>query len=317
MYLHAISIKQMVPRCEEKDTNYEDLRELLDAESFGAFPSGFAFGTRLRESHREAVRRWCWKIHISSLQGMWNVYTRPLTGLSSPSNTSSFVKSLKQSLRVTSPEFFCGDTKFAQSIKSKLHKTARLYSLSNTILQNIDGYAIWKKPCMCVLTCAIGIDRSQNGSNTVERKPQSVQVRELFSCPTNRSKARNNRLRITLNINLRKAQGTYAAIVQIHLPTTLLSSLSKYIFHIRLPFSSSLWIKNISYSSQILGVTYLSFCPRWPRSYKFAAAQSAVFLAVKGVYKIVGYKCLTGGRGDKGWLVCRLTRGARSPQRTP
>lgn len=39
----------MVQRCEEKDTKHEDLRELLDAESFGAFPSGFTFLARLRE----------------------------------------------------------------------------------------------------------------------------------------------------------------------------------------------------------------------------------------------------------------------------
>lgn len=33
-----------------------------------------------------------------------------LTGLSSPSNTSSFVNSLRQSFRVTSPALFCEDT---------------------------------------------------------------------------------------------------------------------------------------------------------------------------------------------------------------
>jgi len=43
---------------------------------------------------------------------------------------------------------------------------------------------------MCVLTCAIGIERSQNGSNIVEQKPQAVQVRQLFSCPTKRSASR-------------------------------------------------------------------------------------------------------------------------------
>lgn len=50
----------------EKDTKYKDLRKLLDAESFGAFPPGFAFVARLRESRREAVRYCCSKIQ------MWN-----------------------------------------------------------------------------------------------------------------------------------------------------------------------------------------------------------------------------------------------------
>lgn len=40
---------------------------------------------------------------------------------------------------------------------------------------------------MCCLTLAIGRERSQKGSKTVEQKPQWLQVRELFSCPTNRS----------------------------------------------------------------------------------------------------------------------------------
>lgn len=39
-------------RCLRKDTDHEDLRELLDAERFGAFLPGFAFVARLRESHR-------------------------------------------------------------------------------------------------------------------------------------------------------------------------------------------------------------------------------------------------------------------------
>lgn len=39
---------------------------------------------------------------------------------------------------------------------------------------------------------AIGRERSQKGSKTVEQNPQWLQVRELFSCPTNRSE-RNRR----------------------------------------------------------------------------------------------------------------------------
>lgn len=62
---------------------------------------------------------------------------------------------------------------------------------------------MWKtfEKSIQVLTCAIGIDRSQNGSNMVERKPQAVQVRELFSWPTNRSKDRNERWRMTFNMD--------------------------------------------------------------------------------------------------------------------
>lgn len=44
-------------------------------------------------------------------------------------------------------------------------------------------------------TWAMGNDRSQNGSNVVERKPQTVQVSELFSCPTNRSASEKKRQR--------------------------------------------------------------------------------------------------------------------------
>lgn len=43
---------QALQRPEEKDTKHEDLRELLNAEPFGAFPSGFAFVARLREGGR-------------------------------------------------------------------------------------------------------------------------------------------------------------------------------------------------------------------------------------------------------------------------
>lgn len=47
---------------------------------------------------------------------------------------------------------------------------------------------------MCVCTWATGIERSQNGSNTVDLKPQTVQVRELFSCPTNKSENQTENL---------------------------------------------------------------------------------------------------------------------------
>lgn len=40
------------------------------------------------------------------------------------------------------------------------------------------------------------------------------------------------------------------------LPTTLLSSLSKYMFHIRLPFSSSLWMKPELKSNQRMSQIY-------------------------------------------------------------
>lgn len=68
----------------------------------------------------------------------------------------------------------------------------------------------------CVLTCATGIDRSQNGSNTVERNPQTVQVTELFSCPTNRSKGRNNRWKINLNLTCLEIQGWYKGNYAAH-----------------------------------------------------------------------------------------------------
>lgn len=100
----------------KRDTKHEDLRELLNAESFSAFPPGFAFVACLWETNAE--RDSSCKIHVLSLQKETRSvvhYPRLLTGLSSPSNTSSFVKSLKQSLRVTSPEFFCGDTEHVQS----------------------------------------------------------------------------------------------------------------------------------------------------------------------------------------------------------
>lgn len=98
---------QALQRPEEKDTKHEDLRELLNAEPFGAFPSGFASVARLQEGGREtAVRGW--------RGSQWNVFMKGkhvlLTGLSSPSSTSSFVNSLRQSFRVTSPALFCEDT---------------------------------------------------------------------------------------------------------------------------------------------------------------------------------------------------------------
>lgn len=68
---------------------------------------------------------------------------------------------------------------------------------------------------MCVLTCAIGIDRSQNGSNMVERKPQAVQVRELFSWPTKRSKDRNKRQMIAFIMDPKISSG-FEVVMQLH-----------------------------------------------------------------------------------------------------
>lgn len=76
------------------------------------------------------------------------------------------------------------------------------------------------------------MDKSQNGSKTVEVKPQKVQVTLLFNWPTNRSDTQQR--------NLSGSIAHYQPIRMRLLPTTLLSSLSKYRFHIRLAFSSSL-----------------------------------------------------------------------------
>lgn len=92
---------------------------------------------------------------------------------------------------------------------------------------------------MRTLTLAMGSDKSQNGSNTVEQYPHSLQVRELFSWPTNRSIQRN-RYTITHIENHTCNIHTCSQSLR-HLPTTLLSSLSRYLFHILFPFSLSLW----------------------------------------------------------------------------
>lgn len=46
-----------------------------------------------------------------------------LTGLSSPSNTSSFVNSLRQSFRVTSAALFCEDTESGRNKDTELLET--------------------------------------------------------------------------------------------------------------------------------------------------------------------------------------------------
>ena len=60
---------------------------------------------------------------------------------------------------------------------------------------------VWPHVGVCVhkLTCAIGKDRSQKGSNIVEQKPHSLQVRELFSCPTNKSTQTTKKTKNTLH----------------------------------------------------------------------------------------------------------------------
>lgn len=93
------------------------------------------------------------------------------------------------------------------------------------------------------LTLAIGRDRSQKGSNTVEQKPQRLQVSELFSCPTNRSGRAQAVSVLTTRHRSEAATVRFqlaASSADDYLPTTLLSSLSKYLLHIFFPFSSSL-----------------------------------------------------------------------------
>lgn len=62
---------------------------------------------KIKKTHK--LMSCCWCIIYILLCEM-RCYVRLITGLSSPSNTSSFVKSLRQSLRVTSPELFCNQT---------------------------------------------------------------------------------------------------------------------------------------------------------------------------------------------------------------
>ncbi len=73
-----------------------------------------------RDKHREGSEiPLLYNTHTHFFTKEWRsvvCYVRLLTGLSSPSSTSSLVKSLKQSLRVTSPEAFCGDTEHVQSV---------------------------------------------------------------------------------------------------------------------------------------------------------------------------------------------------------
>lgn len=81
-----------------EDTQHEDLREPLDAEAFGASPSALTSAAHLEENIWHQRRR---------LGRLDAAASRLLTGLSSPSSTSSLVNSLKQSFRVTWPAVFC------------------------------------------------------------------------------------------------------------------------------------------------------------------------------------------------------------------
>lgn len=122
--------------------------------------------------------------------------------------------------------------------------------------------------CVCFLTFAIGSERSQKGSKTVEQKPQWLQVRELFSCPTNRSGRARNVTLIKISQITGSSFDMLWDILRKHLwysvlccfiltiwvssrfwsrfysPTILLSSLSRYLLHIFFPFSSSLNTKH-------------------------------------------------------------------------
>lgn len=81
------------------------------------------------------------------------------------------------------------------------------------------------------LTCGTGMDKSQNGSNMVERKSQTVHVMELFSCPTNRSGGGDDRGKVTLDStsahgNVRQSASARRSLthdfavlpVQVHVP---------------------------------------------------------------------------------------------------
>lgn len=121
-------------------------------------------------------------------------------------------------------------------------------------------------PCLdlwvCGLTLAIGRERSQKGSKTVEQKPQWLQVNELFSCPTNRSgeaqikeyiKETDEKVYLPFHFHLTTfclclvcARWIFTLVTNktelqpIYSPTILLSSRSRYLLHIFFPFSSSL-----------------------------------------------------------------------------
>lgn len=102
----------LAPEMWGKDTKNKNLRELLDAEPLGAFSPGLAFVAGLKQKQMksgwwDAAFVICVLHHLCERKVK---HVKPLTGLSSPSSTSSFVKSLRQSLRVTSPEFFWGGT---------------------------------------------------------------------------------------------------------------------------------------------------------------------------------------------------------------
>lgn len=160
-------------------------------------------------------------------------YSRLLTGLSSPSNTSSFVKSLKQSLRVTSPEFFCGDTEHVQSgnscMKSTLLRqrpgvlnlTARQVRCSDLCNRNGE-VPEWVEHSGAEATDGAGHGAFQLSDKQIWRRERDTNGHIQY---------------------VKEDKVLLKPFIVRPLPTTLLSSLSKYIFHIRRPFSSSLWMK--------------------------------------------------------------------------
>lgn len=89
-----------------KDTKHQDLGELLDAEFFCALCPGFAATTRLwgGKQYKQEGESTAHHPGNTSTEGKGpREPPLPHTGFSSPSSTSSLVKSRRQSMSVTSP----------------------------------------------------------------------------------------------------------------------------------------------------------------------------------------------------------------------